>query len=148
MPSSKIAMISQATANIAKGLITNNGVRYFGVGGAIGYDTLSAKILFSLKENEFPYIKIILVYPFDGFTSRWTQEQTAEFNQLLPKYDKVVCVSNTAKKNAYLLRNRHLVDWSAYCICYCNRSYGGTAYTVKYAKEQGLTIYNTYFALN
>lgn len=148
LPSSQITMISQSTANIVKDLIINNDVRYFGVGGAIGYDTLSARILFSLKESEFPYIKIILVYPFDGFTSRWTQEQTAEFQQLLPKYDKVVCISGVASKEAYLTRNRHLVDGSAYCICYCNRGYGGTAYTVKYAKNQGLTIYNTFSLLN
>ena len=34
-------------------LIVNNGVRYFGVGGAIGYDTLAAQILFRLRKADF-----------------------------------------------------------------------------------------------
>jgi len=61
---------------------------------------------------------------------------------MLPKYDKVVCVSNTANRGAYLARDRHLVDGSAYCITYCTRNSGGTAYTVRYAKERGLKIRN------
>ena len=31
---------------------------------------------------------------------------------------------------------------SAYCIGYCTRSTGGTAYTLRYAKAQGLTVWN------
>ena len=40
------------------------------------------------------------------------------------------------------VRNRHLVDFSSYCICYQTKETGGTAYTVNYAKENGLIIYN------
>ncbi len=39
-------------------------------------------------------------------------------------------------------RNRHLVDYSSACICYLNKSTGGTAYTVEYAKKRGLQIIN------
>ena len=39
-------------------------------------------------------------------------------------------------------RNRHLVDNSSVCVCYLNRESGGTAYTVRYAKEKGLEIVN------
>ena len=61
---------------------------------------------------------------------------------MLPKYDKVVCVSSAANRGAYLARDRHLVDGAAYCITYCTRNSGGTAYTVRYAKERGLKIRN------
>ena len=36
-----------------------------------------------------------------------------------------------------LARNRNLVDGSAYLICYLREPRGGTAYTVRYAREQG-----------
>ena len=41
-----------------------------------------------------------------------------------------------------LKRNRHLVDGSSVCIAYLAQEKGGTAYTVNYAKEHGLTVLN------
>ncbi len=38
--------------------------------------------------------------------------------------------------------NRYLVDNSGVCVCYLTRDAGGTAYTVNYAKRQGLEIIN------
>lgn len=59
-------------------LVQWKGVRYFGVGGALGFDTLAAELLFSLRETCYPYVKVILVYPFEGYTSRWADEQKAK----------------------------------------------------------------------
>ena len=142
LPSDRTKELAKRTAREIRTLIINHGVRFFGVGGAIGYDTLAAKVLFHLKEMEFPYIKVILVYPFDGFTDRWSSVQKVDYRKLLPKYDKVVCVCDRPCREAYLLRDRHLVDGSAHCITYCTHDYGGTAYTVRYAKKQGLSVWN------
>ena len=141
LPQKQLSAIRRQTAVAISKLITECGVRYFGVGGAIGYDTLAAEVLIELKRR-FPHIRVILVYPFEGFTSRWSAEQKAAFAKLLPLYDKRVCVAKTASKESYLMRDRHLVDGSAYCIAYCTRETGGTAYTLKYAKEQGIHIRN------
>lgn len=75
LPRGNIPEIAERTADEIRRLIANKGVRFFGVGGAIGYDMLAAEMLFRLREKEFPSIKVILVYPFDGFTKRWTPEQ-------------------------------------------------------------------------
>ena len=112
------------------------------MGGAIGYDTEAAKLLFRLRATNYPQIKVILVYPFEGFTSRWSDVQQAEYVRLLQQYDKAVCVAQRASREAYLTRDRHLVDGSAYCITYCTRDSGGTAYTLRYARQEGLKIYN------
>lgn len=56
------------------GLLLSKGVIYYGVGGAVGFDTLAAEALFELR-TEYPQIKVILVYPFSGFDSRWQKEQ-------------------------------------------------------------------------
>ena len=122
--------------------LIEQGVVFFGVGGAIGYDTEAAKLLFRLRVTDYPRIKVILVYPFEGFTSRWSGEQRAEYARLLPQYDKAVCVAQRASREAYLARDRHLINGSAYCIAYCTRDSGGTAYTLRYAQQEGLKIYN------
>lgn len=141
LPLHQIPLIRQRTVAVVRKLITEHGVRYFGVGGAVGYDTLAAGILFDLK-NEFPHIKIILVYPFDGFTNCWNSAQRDAYTQMLPHYDKVVCAARSPSKEAYWARNRHLVNHSTYCITYCTRDTGGTAYTVRYAREQGVQVFN------
>ena len=143
LPFFKRRAIYRQTEQIIRALILQHNVCFFGVGGAIGYDMLAATILLRMKKREFPHIKIILVYPFDGFTEGWSLWQQHMHRRLLPQYDKVVCASKTACRQAYLLRNRHLVDGSAYCISYCTQAHGGTAFTVQYAKSQGLTVYNT-----
>lgn len=142
LPLEKAQEIAEQTTNEIRRLIVNHGVCFFGVGGAIGYDTLAAKILFRLRETDFPNIKVILVYPFDGYTDRWSAMQKAEYKRLFPQYDKVVCVCGNPSKEAYLARDRHLIDSSDYCIAYCIRDYGGTAYTIRYAKQRGVSISN------
>ena len=134
--------ILKRTEQVVRRLI-EQGVVFFGVGGAVGYDTEAAKLLCRLRATDYPHIKVILVYPFEGFTDRWSDAQRAEYARLLPRYDKTVCVAQRASREAYLERDRHLVDSSAYCIAYCTRNSGGTAYTVRYAHQQGVPVYNT-----
>jgi len=142
LPPHKIQEISIRTISAISSLVTEYGVRFFGVGGAIGFDTLAANLLFHLRETKFPHIKVILVYPFQGFHNRWSEKQIAQYETLLPKFDKTVCVSDHASKSAYLARNRHLVDHSAHCIAYCTHRNSGSAYTINYAHMQNLHIQN------
>ena len=141
IPEKELPGILERTEQTVRRLI-ERGVVFFGVGGAIGYDTEAAKLLFRLRTTDYPQIKVILVYPFEGFTSRWSDEQREEYTRLLPQYDKAVCVAQRASREAYLKRDRHLVDGSAYCIACCTRDSGGTAYTLRYAMDKGVEIYN------
>ena len=142
IPGDQQAAVAARTEIKIRELIVKHGYQYFGVGGAIGYDTLAARILFRLRNTEFPQIKVILVYPFEGFTSRWTDEQKAAYAGMLPQYDKIVCVAREGSREAYLARDRHLVDNSSFCIACCARRSGGTAYTVRYANRRGVPVYN------
>ena len=142
IPEKDLPGILERTEQAVRRLI-EQGVVFFGVGGAIGYDTEAAKLLFRLRATDYPQIKVILVYPFEGITNRWSDEQRAEYARLLPKYDKAVCVAQRASREAYLARDRHLINGSAYCIAYCTRDSGGTAYTLRYAQQEGLKIVNT-----
>jgi len=136
-------VVMARTTEKIRELIARHGYRYFRVGGAIGYDMLAAEILFLVRDLEFPHIQVILDYPFDGFTDGWDENQKNEYKKLLSQYDQVVCVSPMASAEAYLARDRHLVDNASFCISYCTRRSGGTAYTIRYAEKNRIPIYNT-----
>ena len=84
----------------------------------------------------------IEVLPFEGYRSKWSLEQQRHAEKIDKQVDKIVYIAKEPSRGVYLLRDRHLVDCSAYCISYCTRNTGGTAYTVKYALEHGVTVYN------
>lgn len=54
--------------------LIQQGVTYFGIGGSLGFDTLMADMLVSLKAAH-PRIRIIEVLPFEGYRSKWSLEQ-------------------------------------------------------------------------
>ena len=121
--------------------LIQQGVTYFGIGGSLGFDTLMADMLISLKAAH-PRIRIIEVLPFEGYRSKWSLEQQRHAEKIDKQVDKIVYAAKEPSRGIHLARNRHLVDGSKYCICYCTRPTGGTAYTVKYALKKGLTVYN------
>lgn len=121
--------------------LLKEGVRYFGVGGALGFDTLMAEKLLELRESR-TQLRVILVQPFRGYQSRWTPAQQARAAAVERRVDKVVVCSQTPGREAFLVRDRHLVDGSGFCIAWCTRTIGGTAYTLRYAQQQGLRVWN------
>ena len=125
-------------------LIREKNVRYFGVGGAVGFDMMAAEFLLDLKVHKHHQIKIISVLPWPGWrdTKDWTDDLRFREDRILKLCDKVVYVRPEYEKKIFLLRDRALVDGSGYCVSYCNRLRTGTAYTVRYALERGLTVYN------
>ena len=117
------------------------GYRYFGAGGALGFDTLAAQTVLELK-SKYPQIKLILVLPCENQTRGWEQSDIEEYDRIKAVADKVVYTSKTYYSGCMHKRNRHLVDNSSLCICYLTEQSGGTAYTVNYARSQMLRIIN------
>ena len=118
------------------------GVRYFGVGGAVGFDMIVAEYLLHLRDDLQQDIRIISVLPFPEWRAKWNEDQIRRQDEIMRRSDKVSFVSDAYHKGVYLLRDRKLVDESLYCISYCHRTTGGTAYTVRYAMQKGLYVYN------
>ena len=96
--------------------LLEQGVRYFGVGGALGFDTLVAEKLLDLR-RQYPQIRVILVLPFRGYQSRWTAAQQARAARIESRVDKVVYCCDAPSREAFLARDRHLVDGSACLLC-------------------------------
>ena len=122
--------------------LVQDGVLYFGVGGARGFDMLAAEYMLGLRDRDCPRIRIISVLPFPQYTEDWAEEDRRRQEEILRRSDKVVWVCPENRRGVYLERNRKLVDGSAYCISYCRRRTGGTAYTVRYAVKQGIPVMN------
>ncbi len=117
------------------------GVRFYGAGGARGFDCLAAQTMLRLREN-CPDMKLILVLPSLTQTRGWPAADVAEYERIKALADKVVYTSQAYTRSCMHKRNRHLVDYSSVCVCYLTKDSGGTAYTVRYAREQGLEVIN------
>lgn len=121
--------------------LISQGVQYFGAGGAFGFDTIAALTVLKLK-RKFLHIKLIMVLPCKEQTKGWDDKDIKIYNQILTFADKVVYTSEQYYNGCMHKRNRHLVNNSGFCICYLKIKSGGTAYTVNYARKQGLSITN------
>ena len=121
--------------------LIERGVVFFGAGGAWGFDMLAEETVIEMKED-YPYIRLVLVLPCppDQQTLKWSADQRQRYYEILERADKVRILSPKYTNDCLLARNRHLVDCSAYLICYLREQRGGTAYAVGYAREQGLNI--------
>ena len=116
------------------------GVRYFGAGGALGFDTIAAETVLDLRAGECPDIRLILVLPCRDQADRWRAADQRRYAEILGVADKVVYTAESYCDGCMQKRNRHLVDCSGYCIAYLTRSWGGTAYTVRYAQSAGVEV--------
>ena len=140
IPPESISELSQRLKNTLLRLI-EEGYMYFGAGGALGFDTLAAQCVLSLK-NQYTHIKLILVLPCITQTKGWSENDIAIYEEIKSQADKVVYTSREYSRGCMFKRIRHLVDCSSVCVAYLTQEKGGTAYTVNYAKEHGLTFYN------
>ena len=117
------------------------GCRLFYVGGAMGFDMLAAVAVLNLQE-ELPEIRLILALPHFGHYQHWSKTDKAVFARILERADQVLYLSKEYSPGCMQARNRYMVDHAQYCICYCGKATGGTAYTVRYAQKRGIEIVN------
>lgn len=120
----------------------DNGGRFFACGGAIGFDMVAAEEVLAIKEK-YPYIQLVLLLPFPGYTSKWSEADKTRLEtikeQSIYKY-----IGQAYHKGIYFARDRELVSGSDTCICYLTKSeHSGTRYTVNYALNRRLWIVNT-----
>ena len=140
IPAAEHENLCKKLENAVETLI-KKGYRYFGSGGALGFDTVAAQTVLKLKEK-YPSVKLILVLPCKNQPQRWSEQDKRDYEEIKRKADKCTYVSESYQIGFMHKRNRFLVDNSSACICYLSQNSGGTAYTVKYAKSKGLKIIN------
>ena len=117
------------------------GVIYFGAGGSYGFDMLAEMAVLRAKKRHKD-IKLILVLPCKDQDKFWTENSKRKYAEIIKQADKVVYTSETYYNGCMLKRNRHLVNFSGYCVAYLTTDTGGTAYTVRYAQQNALEVIN------
>ena len=119
--------------------LIQKGVTEFRTGGALGFDTLAALCVLSYKKLN-PNIKLYVHVPHRGQESMWSEDAKAAYHYILNCADEVITLAETYSRGCMHARNRHMVDHSDYVIAYLQRKFGGSAYTVSYAREKNVPI--------
>lgn len=120
----------------------SRGYRIFIAGGAVGFDTLAACRVIVAKKR-LPDIRLRLALPCRNQTEKWIKtDDIALYKHILGFAEKVDYITDFYTSTCMLERNRFMVDRSALCIAYCTKQKGGSAYTVNYAKKEGLGVIN------
>ena len=117
------------------------GYTTFVAGGALGFDTVAAEYIIK-KREEGCNVRLELVLPCADQDVRWSPPQQARYRKILAAADHTECLNEHYTDGCMYQRNRRMVEKSAVCIAFCQKTYGGSFFTVNYAKEKGLAVYN------
>jgi len=118
------------------------GVTHFLAGGAQGFDMLAAEAVLFLRETQGLPLTLALALPSKQQADRWPTPDRERYDIILSKADEVFYAGETNDTVNMHRRNRYLVDHADCCICYLKKMKGGTLYTVNYAMECGISVYN------
>ena len=122
--------------------LERQGVDTFLAGGALGFDTLAARCVLRLRE-ENPWLHLVLVLPCLDQDRLWRAEDIALYREMMKQADEVIYTDDLYSREAMLRRNRYLVERSSVCLCYLRQTRrGGTAYTVGVARSAGVEVIN------
>lgn len=123
------------------GFLYDRGCRRFLTGCALGVDMWAGEAAIRLREEKGD-VEVVAAVPFVGQEKDWSDDQRARYNTLLKNCDEVTVISEGNKKNAFLARDRYLVDNADVILAVYNtkRVRSGTGYTVRYAMGQDKPI--------
>lgn len=141
IPSDKSKELAQRIKDGIEYLYANMGVTTFFSGGALGFDTLAAEAVIE-KRKRHPNLRLVIVVPCRDQAARWSAADKARYERINRNADEVIYLAERYFNGCMHQRNRYMIDHSAYCICYLTKQTGGTTYTVQYARECGLRIFN------
>lgn len=119
--------------------LVKQGIVYFGVGGAVGFDMLAAQTVCRLRQR-FPQMRLIMVLPCEDMARHWSAADRRQLDMLIQQADKVVYAGKVYTADCMKQRDRRLVDNSSVCVAWLTHYGTGTGYTVEYARRQGLTV--------
>ncbi|WMI81100.1 SLOG family protein [Anaerotignum sp. MB30-C6] len=128
-----------------------NGIDTFYFGACYGFDLLAGQMVLTRKKVIHLYdpdprqIKLIAVIPYEEQASRWREkDRELYYDYLLPYCNEAITLHTKFQCGCYHEGNWYMVDRCNKMICYYDGGNGGTAYSVNYAKINGLEITNLY----
>ena len=121
--------------------LINYGYTTFKAGGALGFDSAAAEYILKKRQEGYP-VRLELVLPCADQTKMWGFTDRRRYETIKKAADKVDCLHDAYVDGCMQERNRRMVDESSICIAYCTQDRGGTAGTIRYAKQRGVRVYN------
>ena len=120
------------------------GIVTFLAGGAEGFDLLAAEAVLACR-GDYPALRLLLALPSRTHMERFSADAKLRYDRVLRAAQDIYYASE-ADNGFFAMhrRNRYLVDHADCCIAYLKTMSGGTFYTVNYALERGLPIFNLY----
>ena len=101
------------------------GYLLFLCGWGRGFDMLAESTVLRIKQD-YPQVRLEIIVPFRGQAKNWTKREQVQYDSILQKADRVVCLSELYDRGCMQVRNRYLVNQSSKCICYLEKNTGGT----------------------
>ena len=137
-----IAAIEARIEREAQTLINDKGVTDFITGGALGFDTLAARVIIRLKEK-YDYIKLHLYLPCHNQMENWSSKDQFEGRMIMSYADsKIYTTEGKYVTGCMQLRNKRMVNDAHYCIAYMKNPRSGTAQTIMYAEDKDDVVIN------
>lgn len=125
------------------------GYRHFVTGGALGFDTLAALAVLQIRAeqanaalcpDEEP-VTLTLAIPCLGQADTWHENDRLCYRRLLTEANEAVLLFDQRYFNGCMQeRNRYMVEHCRRCICFLERSNGGTWQTVRMARQKSREI--------
>lgn len=113
----------------------------FYCGMALGIDMIAATILLE-KAQYYPNIKLHAAIPCPQQSDSWNEKDKIRYEEILSNCHTKTIMSPFYTNSCMLSRNKFMVDNSQRVIAVWNGSFrGGTAYTVRYAKQKQREIF-------
>ena len=141
IPTEAIGGIRECLRREIERLYAENGVTTFYAGGATGFDALASEAVIE-RRAVHPDIRLVIVMPHKGQAKGLDAEEWVRHEYIKSSADEVICLAEHYYRGCMQRRNRYMVDRSSVCICYLAQDTGGTAYTVRYARKQSLSVIN------
>lgn len=115
------------------------GYSHFLSGGALGMDMFAAECVIALRRH-YPFIALEMVIPFDKQADKWEETFQQRYNLLMKEADIITYTGHSYTRGCMFVRNRYLVNNADLLLAAFDGQTGGTAMTVKYAKDNGVQL--------
>ena len=122
-------------------MLYDEGIRNYCCGGALGFDTLAAQVVLDFRKDN-PDVRLVLILPCPEQAKFWKPKEKQVYEEIKSLADEVIYTHDRFTRFCMHVRNRRLVDESSVCISHLVKDSGGTAYTVNYAKKNGVKTVN------
>lgn len=141
LPVERAEHLCHALQTIIDRLYAENHIVTYYAGGARGFDALASETVIK-RRAVLPDLRLIVVVPHEDQAKWWRVAEQERYERIKSEANEVITLAPHYFRGCMQKRNRYMVDRSAACVCFLTERAGGTAYTVNYAKQHGLTVFN------